>query len=260
MAMSDEEVPPDGTEPARGAPFHTSQLFDAIKAALKARGLTYRDIAPALGLSESGVKKLFAAGDCTVSRLARLAELAGIGLADLVAASQEPAFQRVGLTDAQQRALLEDPTLLAVYWKLAIERWSLERVCAAFGLSERERRRCLTALDRLDLVRVEAGDRLRFPHGDLVRWTPEGPLLRHLHETWSRDVVQRCMEGPGLLRLHYLELSPEAARAFEAELVALLDRTLRASRAERLTAPKAVEPVSALVAVAPGSFVRPTRM
>ena len=44
-------------------------LVEALKRTLKAKGLTYADVAGAIALSEASVKRMFARGDFTLQRL-----------------------------------------------------------------------------------------------------------------------------------------------------------------------------------------------
>src|SRR5262249_26298627 len=59
------------------------QLIATIKRQLKAQGLTYRDVAQALALSEASVKRLFASERLNLDRLAQIAALLGFTLAEL---------------------------------------------------------------------------------------------------------------------------------------------------------------------------------
>jgi hypothetical protein len=203
------------------------------------------------------VKKMFAHEDCTLSRLEALADAVQLPLAELFEAAATAPFEHVTLTLEQQRALLAKPTLLAVFWKLSVERWPPPRIARAFGLDARALFRALSELDRLELIVLEQpGDRVRLRHGELVRWLPEGPLLEHLHQTWGRDVLARAAKS-GLLRLHQIWLRPETKVELEAELAALLDGYARRGRAEWLAGgDEAVSPHGLLVALAEGSFVR----
>jgi predicted XRE-type DNA-binding protein len=45
------------------------QLLVTLKRQIKARGLTYRDVAAALKLSEPSVKRLFSTGNLSLERL-----------------------------------------------------------------------------------------------------------------------------------------------------------------------------------------------
>ena len=58
-------------------------LVDALKRVLKARGLTYADIARGLDLSEASVKRIFSKRDFTLERLDEVCRLAGIDFAEL---------------------------------------------------------------------------------------------------------------------------------------------------------------------------------
>jgi len=53
----------------------TGPLVDALKRALRQHGFTYVDVARALDLSESSVKRLFARKDLTLERLERVCAL-----------------------------------------------------------------------------------------------------------------------------------------------------------------------------------------
>lgn len=241
--------------PARG------DLFGAVRRVLKQRGLAYGDLARGLGMSESGVKKMFAHQDCSLSRLDQILALLDLELPELFDVAARPAFEEVALTDAQQRALLDDPTLLAVFWKLSVERWGEARIARELRIDATAMRRAIHRLDRLDLIVLEQpGDRVRLRHGDLVRWLPSGPLLDHLLSSWGRDVLDRAMrDAPdrALLRLHQVSLSAEGRRELETDLAALLDAHLRRGRREALVYGEAkAPPHGLLVALAEGSFVR----
>jgi transcriptional regulator with XRE-family HTH domain len=47
----------------------TAQIIDVLKRTLKTRGLTYRDVAKRVGLSEGSIKRVFAAETFTLQRL-----------------------------------------------------------------------------------------------------------------------------------------------------------------------------------------------
>jgi transcriptional regulator with XRE-family HTH domain len=240
------------------APADRGSVFAALKRALRARRMTYAELASRVGLSESGLKKIFAHEDCALSRLEAIARAAGVPLGELFdAAAREPVAQ-VALTPRQQEALLAKPLLLAAFWKLSVERWPPRRIAQAHGLDGRAMFRLLAELDRLDLIVLEQpGDRVRLRHGDLVRWLPEGPLLEHLHDAWGRDVLARAARG-GLLRLSQIWLRADTRAELQSELATLLDGYARRGRAEWLTGGEAaVAPFGVLVAVAEGSFVRP---
>jgi hypothetical protein len=229
-----------------------------LKRILRARKITYAALARRVGLSESGLKKIFSQEDCSLSRLDVIARAAGTSLAELFESASATPVEQVALTLPQQQALLAEPLLLTVFWKLSVERWPPARIARACGLDRLALFRLIAELDRLELIVLEQpGDRVRLRHGDFVRWLPEGPLLDHLHDVWGRDVLARATKG-GLLRLSQMWLRPDTRAELQAELAALLDGYARRGRAEWLAAGEAaVSPHGLVVGLAEGSFVEP---
>ena len=58
-------------------------LIEALKRSLRAQGLTYRDLAERLKLSEAAVKRMFSKRAMNLLRLEEICEVLGIGLAEL---------------------------------------------------------------------------------------------------------------------------------------------------------------------------------
>ena len=55
-------------------------LVEALKRMLKAKGLTYADVASAIALSEASVKRMFARGDFPLQRLEEICHFARIDI------------------------------------------------------------------------------------------------------------------------------------------------------------------------------------
>ncbi len=153
------------------------QLLSTLKRQLKARGMTYRDLAGQLDLSEASVKRLFASGSFTLERLLQIAHLLGFTLAEL---SQEAAAsgQRLHtLSEAQERELVSDDQLLLVA-VCVLNQWSLADILSVYRLSEAEAIRCLARLDRLRLIELLPGNRVRLNVARDFDWRPDGPIQR----------------------------------------------------------------------------------
>ena len=106
----------------------TVQLVDALKTALWARGVTYRDVASALVLSEASVKHIFAQQSFSLERLKEIFRIVDVLIYELT----RPATHRhqqtaTTLTVEQETALARDPELLA-YFYLLINGWTAGRI------------------------------------------------------------------------------------------------------------------------------------
>ncbi len=230
--------------------------FDVIKRALRARGLAYRDVARTIGLSESAVKKIFAARDTSITRLEQLAGAAGLPLSEVFRLAEEPPLEVVEIDEPRQKWLLAHPDAFRLFWKLAIERAPIDAARRELGLDARAAKRLLLQLDARGLVRLD-GERIRIPHGPLVRWDDRGPLLRALNERWSRRLARDALAGEGLsFRLHELHVREETAGSLRDALEALFDDVVRRARWEQLTVPRrSLVPVRLLAALARGGFL-----
>ena len=58
-------------------------LITALKRCLKLRGVTYKDLALSINLSESSVKRLFASNNLSLQRFEQVCEVVGMSIFDL---------------------------------------------------------------------------------------------------------------------------------------------------------------------------------
>jgi DNA-binding Xre family transcriptional regulator len=68
---------------------HASALVEALKRMLRARDVTYGQVAQVLGLSEASIKRMFARQDLTLQRLEQVCRAAGIEFDELVRTANE---------------------------------------------------------------------------------------------------------------------------------------------------------------------------
>ena len=155
-----------------------SQTIATVKRHLKAQGLTYRDVAAALKLSEASVKRVFARESFTVERLAAIARLLGFTLAELLAESAAEVPQLRVLTSEQEAKLVSDGKLLLVA-VCALNRWSAAEITAEYRLTRAECLKYLLVLDRMGLIELLPGDRIRPRVARDFDWLPDGPIRRY---------------------------------------------------------------------------------
>ncbi|AVA36026.1 helix-turn-helix domain-containing protein [Cupriavidus metallidurans] len=172
------------------------QLVATIKRQLKAQGLTYRDVAQALALSEASVKRLFASERLNLDRLAQLATLLGFTLAELTqeAAAALPVLRR--LTREQEAQLVLDRKLLLVA-VCALNHWSAEEIVAAYQITRAECVERLLVLDRMGLITLLPGDRIRVRVMRDFDWLPDGPIRHFFREEGLNDFLDSPFNAPG---------------------------------------------------------------
>ena len=72
MKRAGRRVPVYGTEHLKWVPVQYTEVKAKLKQALAEQDLTYGQLGRRIGMSESGVKKLFSAHDISLERLAQI--------------------------------------------------------------------------------------------------------------------------------------------------------------------------------------------
>ena len=86
----------------------TDQILSALKKCLRAKGLTYRDVAAALELSEASVKRLFSEQSFSLKRLEEICRYLDMNLYDLARLTRMHTDEEITvLSIDQEKALAE---------------------------------------------------------------------------------------------------------------------------------------------------------
>jgi len=136
------------------------QLVATTKRELKAQGLTYKDVGRALKLSEASVKRVFASERFTVARLAQVSQLLGMTLTELLEESTSSLPQLDILSREQESQLVSDDKLLLVA-VCSLNHWTLADITSVYDIPKQEAVKRLRILDRLGLIELLPGDRIR---------------------------------------------------------------------------------------------------
>lgn len=231
-------------------------LLRVVKKALKARRISYRELAKKMKMSESGVKKMLGGEDISLQRLRRLADILGMPLVELIRLSEEGGIEEVQLSPEQEEQLVREPALFRFYWKHVIEKMSLEEIGRQFALNKKEIQDYGKKLEKLGLSIKESRKESR-----LFRWVNEGPLLQKINREWSEMTLLRSLlleknERRGVHRLVYLSLSQKSQEDLVRRLGELMDEfAYRSEREEISQGPVDLHPTSLLIAAVPESFV-----
>lgn len=158
-------------EPAIGV----AELTAALKDCLRARGITYAELARRLRLSEASVKRVFSARTFTLQRLQAICGVIGIDFYELarLAHSHDRSDGRLGIE--QERALAAQPKLLVLFL-LLLNGWRRAQIVADYAFSRREYARLAAELERLDLVALQPNGEARLRTARVIEWRAEGPV------------------------------------------------------------------------------------
>lgn len=170
------------------------QIFSTLKKRLKAQGMTYRDVASALGISEPSVKRIFAGQRLPADRLVEIANLLGFTLAELAQEAALSENRLHTLTEAQERELVSDEKLLLVA-VCVLNQWTVTEIGITYALNEAECVQRLAKLDRLRLIHLLPGNRIRLNVARDFDWLPNGPIRRYFRDQGLDDFLRSAFGG-----------------------------------------------------------------
>jgi transcriptional regulator with XRE-family HTH domain len=170
------------------------QIVTTLKRRLKLHGMTYRDLAKALKVSEPSVKRVFASGRFTAERLIEVCEVLGITLAELTQEAAISGKQLHALSEDQERVLVSDEKLLLVT-VCVLNHWALGDINHTYSLSEAQVIAKLVKLDRLRLLTLLPGNRIRLNVARDFDWLPRGPIRGYFHRNGMPDFLNSQFLG-----------------------------------------------------------------
>jgi hypothetical protein len=192
-------------------------VFDALKTHYRARGLTYRDVARTLKISEPTVKRIFSARDCTLARLEQLCDVAQVDLADIARGLPRTQKLLTRLTEKQEQEIVNDIRLL-VCAVCTLNNMRFEDIVAAYAIGAPQCVGLLARLDKIGFLELLPSNRYRLRVARTFQWIPDGPIMR-----WTRrqapDYFNHPFNGPGeTLRMVTISVSAEARATLLARL------------------------------------------
>ena len=181
----------------------TADLVLFIKKELKAARMTYADLAQALGMAESSVKRMLAKGDMPLSRIDAICRALKLDFAELARRVADAQPLLVELTEAQENAVVADKKLLLTAI-CVLSQWTLEQITGDYRLTEAECINYLAQLDRIGIIELKPLNRYRLKLAKTFRWRAHGAVMNYFRENALLDYFSGGFDGngEGLLLVH----------------------------------------------------------
>ena len=200
------------------------RLFTLLRQALKAKKLTYADLATWLGISELSVKRLFRDKDCKMSRILEICALLNMTLADLFEMNARTIRQPQYLSEAIEAALAADPDLFTLFIFL-VSQLELPLIQRLSDLDQPQFYLALRKLEQLGLIElVQPSLHFRFLVPLPIRWRLQGPLgkiLRKVNQNYLGYCFDRADHPDHLFNSTSRLMSADSAQKIQAQLLAI---------------------------------------
>ena len=164
----------------------SADLVTVLKKELKFAQMTYADLALALGMSESSVKRMLSKGDMPLSRIDEICRALKLDFAELAkrVADMQPLV--TGLSEAQEKAVVADKKLLLVAI-CVLSQWTMEQITTSYRLSQAECIKYLAQLDRIGIIELKPLNRYRLKLAKTFRWRPYGAVMHYFRDNALLD-------------------------------------------------------------------------
>ena len=225
----------------------TQDLVTALKAELKAAGITYADLARELGMAESSIKRVFAKADMPLSRIDEVLRVLKMDFADLARQVADAQPLRRELTHEQEAAVVADRKLLLVAI-CALSQWTFEQIVATYTLSEAECVKCLLQLDKLGFIELRPLNRYRLKVAKGFRWRPNGPAMQYFRRNVVDDYFSGGFDAEGeMLMLVHGQVGRSLAATFKERLQRVGQDFAQQHLADQKLAPEQKRPYTLVV-------------
>ncbi len=178
----------------------STAIVQTLKQQLRQSGITYRKLAERIGVTESAVKQMFAAGNFSLKRLDEICDVLSIDYAELVEIAATRASHTDVLTIDQEKELVSDIHLLLMAYCL-VNHWTVPDVLQRYDISETDAISLLARLDRMKLIELLPGNKVRLLITNSFRWQPNGPIELFFRSQVQNEFFRGSFQGDGALRL-----------------------------------------------------------
>ncbi len=177
----------------------TKALVETVKTVLRQQRKTYRDIAEALELSEASIKRLFAEQSFSLQRLEKICEYLQLDFFELVKITEQNAEKISQLTYQQENELVKDLKLLLMA-NCLLNHWTFQEVIEIYTIEELEGIRLLAKLDRMKIITLLPGNRVKLMVARDFGWIPNGPIQQFFEASVQTEFFKSSFNGPGEFR------------------------------------------------------------
>ena len=196
----------------------TDQLLDALKRVLKSRRVTYSELALRIGLSEASVKRLFSQQTFTLARLQQVLKALDMDFFELAKLARGAGDAPQEMSEEQEQALASEPNLMGVFY-LLFNDWQPAQILARYELTEAELTRWLTKLDRLQLIDLMPGNRVKLKVSRHLRLKPSGAIrAKHGQRTMTDFLAVEFDRHGGHFLFEFRDISPASFAVMQRKI------------------------------------------
>ena len=193
----------------------TRLIVETLKQELRKQGVTYREVARKLNLSEASIKRLFSENAFTLARMGRVCELLHLDITDLIHQMEKNIELTTQLTLEQEKELVSDIKLMLMAHFL-MNKLEFAEIIDIYDISETEGIQLLAKLDRMKIIELQPGNRVKLMVSKNFSLIPGGPIQRFYEQVVQSEFFHSRFDGNGEFRIY---VSGMFSRHANAEII-----------------------------------------
>ena len=185
------------------------RILASLKSALRAKQLTYKQVAVRLGVHEATVKRNLNGRGLSLEFLERVCNLADLRVSELLETSESSQDARLHRISIRQESGLAS-NLLSTFFLLLLQRkWSPDEIREEFQLTEAQLVNHLVRLDRLGVIKLLPNNRVRVLIGRHPEWKSGGPM-RQSFNRWLGQQFANMDYPRGMFEVETVKIAPSS--------------------------------------------------
>jgi len=226
-------------------------LVEALKRTLKARKITYGQVAQGLRMSEASIKRMFSRTHFTLERLERICELASTTLSELAREVDSVASHVAQLSAEQEKEIVRDRKLFLVA-VCVLNQLTLEQIVDIYNVSKTECIQLLLKLERIKFLELLPNNQIRLRVARTFTWRPDGPIHQFFRARAQNEYFRSRFDGADeILLLVNGMLSHASVQGMLARLKRLANEFSEGHSSDALLPVGERRPISLILAMRP---------
>lgn len=233
-------------------------ISNELKKLLKARKITYKELASKLELSEANIKKILNAEDVSFNRVVKILSLCGVSVEDFFSTLRESKPQTVKLNSEQEDFFINNPNYYNFFYQLLGANLDCTEVQTNHNLSQLSLDRYLLKLDKLNLIELHENNKIKSEFAGNVRLTFSNELAKVVVNSKHQALLDfahipnKEFRGKKHLVNGSLEMKPETAKEYVKAVKDLTSEFMkRSSRESVIESPESLDEIGFLFVVTP---------
>lgn len=239
-----------------------TEIRSKIKRLLEEQSLTYSKLAPSLGLSESGVKKLFSAKDISLERLNQICLILGVQVHELLDPGlDQDRTETIVLDEKMQKYFLKNKPCFSFLILLYTESLSFSELLKEYRIPKNRAYKYLSDLESLKLLKWLPGDKVNLKKDIPTLFKYEGAFMKEIMTEWSHELLNESLAASSgqeheMASQRIFHLTKKSAIEYKTSLDDLVFEFARRSLREKKSHRGQLIPVRSMVILREGHFVK----